>query len=413
MMRRLADNTPGNRAPASGVATYGVRVPRTGAAVEVARTSGEAARFATEWQSLADRAADPNVFYEPWCFLPALNHYGKDRDTRIAFVHDVADGNRRLIGVFPLEYRRRFHRQPLPHMVAWQHPQLFLASPLVDPERGSDAWTLLLGWARDHGTCLIDLPGMVAGGGTVGSLHAALGSAHRRCRSIDQYDRALLCLDAPSAETYIERSSSAGSRKSWRRQFRRLSEQGNLEVRSLQRCADAGPWIDGFLALEASGWKGRAGTALAVDPAETQYFRAVCAAAADRGALHMAGLYIDGRAVALQCNLMARGGGFAFKVAFDESWAAYSPGVLLEIESIRDVFARSDFTTMDSCTGKNHPLMNRLWSGTRSIEHYLVATGGMRGRLILAVYPVVKRLRAMRKAVPSGSVRPNDAGAGA
>jgi CelD/BcsL family acetyltransferase involved in cellulose biosynthesis len=360
--------------------TYSVTADRAaGLTVTVARTVAEAARHGVAWQALADRAADANAFYEPWCLLPALEQYGAGRDTRIVFVQSGQDG--RLLGVFPMEARARFHGLPVPHLVAWRHPHAFLAQPLVDQTHAVQVWQRFLAWAGRDGAWFVDLPEMIGDGPTAAALQAAAGG---RCRVIDSFDRALLLRDAPTAQDYIDGASSSGSRKDWRRLMRRLSEQGTLEVRSLQASDDVAPWISDFLMMEAAGWKGRNGTALATDAAGTAFFHNMATAAHARGALHMAGLFMDGRAVALQCNLFAQGQGAAFKVAFDENWAAFSPGVLLEVEAIRDVYARPGFVAMDSCTGRDHPLMNRLWRGVRRIDRCRVATR-MGGRAVLAL----------------------------
>jgi len=38
------------------------------------------------WERLAVSALEPNVFYEPWMFLPALRAFGPGTDFRIALV---------------------------------------------------------------------------------------------------------------------------------------------------------------------------------------------------------------------------------------------------------------------------------------------------------------------------------------
>jgi CelD/BcsL family acetyltransferase involved in cellulose biosynthesis len=355
---------------------YRAMADRRALTVTVARTAAGAARHRAAWQDLAQRA-DANAFYEPWCLLPALEQFGLGREMRVVFVQDAG----RLLGVFPMELRSRFHGLPLRHLVAWRHAHQFLAAPLVDRDCAGAVWRRFLAWARGEGACFVGLAEMPSDGVSGAALRAEAG---QRVQVADQFTRAMLMRDAASAEDYLAQSASAGSRKDWRRLMRRLSEQGALQVRSLQAGEDAVPWIEGFLTLEAAGWKGRDGTALANDPAAAAFFRTMAMGAHGRGALHMAGLFMDGQPVALQCNLFAGGEGFAFKVAFDEAWAAFSPGVLLEVEAIRDVYARPGFTSMDACTGRDHPLMGRLWRGTRRIDHLRVATN-LRGAVVLAL----------------------------
>ena len=49
----------------------------------------------------------------------------------------------------------------------------------------------------------------------------------------------------------------------------------------------------------------------------------------------MLALRLDGAPIAMKFNVEAGDGAFALKVAFDEAYARFSPGVALEIESIR------------------------------------------------------------------------------
>lgn len=347
-------------------------------AVTVAHTTAAAARYMTEWQALADNRSDANAFYEPWCLLPALELLCTESEKRIIFVFDA---DRRLVGVFPMERRVRFHGLPLPHLVSWRHPHLFLAAPLVDRGCAAEVWRSFFAWARQDGMCFVDLPDMPSDGVCTVALRAATNG---KLQLVDSFERAVLLRAEATAEDYIASSASAGSRKDWRRLYRRFSERGEVEIRSLQLGADAQPWIDDFLKLEGAGWKGRDKTAMASDPAAAAFFRTMANAAHARGALHMVGLFLDGHPAAMQCNLFASGQGFAFKVAFNEQWAAFSPGVLLEVEAIRDLYRRSGFVSMDACTGRDHPLMGRIWRDVRRIERLRVATNA-RGSALLAL----------------------------
>jgi hypothetical protein len=80
-------------------------------------------------------------------------------------------------------------------------------------------------------------------------------------------------------------------------------------------------------------------------------------------------------------------------VAFDETWARFSPGVLLEVDAIHDCWQRPGFEWMDSCASPRNRLMGRLWSGTRAIERRLIATGRA-GRCVLAAARLARRLHS-------------------
>ena len=68
---------------------------------------------------------------------------------------------------------------------------------------------------------------------------------------------------------------------------------------------------------------------------DRRFFSRIAREAFARGALSMLALRLDGVPIAMKCNLESGVGAFALKVAFDETYARFSPGVALEVEAIR------------------------------------------------------------------------------
>lgn len=366
--------------------------------VEVVRTPAELKRFGDVWEDLARQAADRNFFYEPISLLPAIDAFGADRDLCFVFVFETtaASGGASAIGFFPFEVKTSFRGLPLKHLALWRHPQLYLATPLVRETGATLAWRALLRWAATEGA-LIEMPLMLAEGVTYHSLRKAMQREGSTAARVDQFDRAVLMRYNMTSDTYCELASSPGARREWRRQKRRLGELGRLEVRAIQPEDNAETWLDWFLDLEAKGWKRAAGTALASGPAEESYFRAVCASAHKARILHMLGYFLDGVPVAMQCNIIMDRAAFALKVAFDERFRKYSPGALLELENIADMYRRDGFVWMDSCTMRRHPLMHRIWRDRRTIEHLLVAPAHGWGRLVIKIFPYLQQAKRRLK----------------
>ena len=95
-----------------------------------------------------------------------------------------------------------------------------------------------------------------------------------------------------------------------------------------------------FLALEASGWKGQGGSAIALDPALVQFYARVARDAAARGGLAVRALTLDGRAIAVHLGIVHRGVYYLPKTAYDERLGQVSPGQLLQREVIAECEAR-------------------------------------------------------------------------
>ncbi len=68
---------------------------------------------------------------------------------------------------------------------------------------------------------------------------------------------------------------------------------------------------------------------------------------------------------------------FEAKIAFDERFSKYSPGVLLELFNMRNfVDNGTGASSMDSCAVTDHSMINRLWTGRRTMTTCLMACRG-------------------------------------
>ncbi|MFX0540908.1 GNAT family N-acetyltransferase [Roseovarius sp. S4756] len=353
----------------------------------VLETADKAVAHIAAWQALLKRSAEPNVFFAPGVLLPAMRHLSNGKQIRIILIHHPDDTGR-LIGVFPVVFCRRFHGLPLRHVTLWLHAHVFVAAPPVDPQFSAIAWRGFLAWARGSGALFVNLPLQVDG---PGSPDAVAGPS----LELDRFSRPVFIPDAAGADNYIRTACSPKSRKSWRRQLRRLAEQGRLELRQLGDKDDLTPWVEDFLELEAASWKGKVGTAIASDPNEAAFFREMMGHIHGEGGLHFLGYYLDGRPVSMQCNLFEGGVGYAFKVAFDEEHASLSPGALLELAAVAGFHGRAGLVMVDSCASRDHPLMGRIWTDTRDIRRLILPVPGLRERLVFAGLQAGLRLRRM------------------
>jgi hypothetical protein len=145
---------------------------------------------------------------------------------------------------------------------------------------------------------------------------------------------------------------------------------------------DIGRWIEEFLKLEASGWKGRCGGALACSEAGRQYFTEIVGAAFRRGRLLMLGLDYDHQPIARRCAFVAGDGSFAFKTTYDERFAMYSPGAILELDNLTQLEALQRISWMDSCAAADNSLINRISNGRRAIQSLVIGAGPLAGWMI-------------------------------
>ena len=369
----------------------------TAASVQVATSVEELRRYEADWETLAAVAAEPNVFLEPWHFLPAVEAFGAGKRSLFLFVYATMPGPQpkpELIGFFPFECTRGLRGIPARVLTAWRHEYSSLSTPLVHRDHAHQAWSALIAWAaaRPQGASLIEFPSLLAEGPSYRALVDTIHAGHLISATIEHHTRAQL-ERLPDPRSPHPEGLSSGARKELRRQRRRLAESGRLDLRKLGPSEDPQPWIDQFRALEASGWKGKDGTAFSCRAESDRYFQTICRNGFGRGRLQMLGLFLDARPIAMKCNFASGRVGYTLKIAFDEAYSAYSPGVLLELDGIDHFLQQDALDRLDSCAIPDHPMINRLWPGRREIVDLVFSPGGSRGNLQIGAYALLRSLK--------------------
>lgn len=346
--------------------------------------------LATAWDRLAGEASEPNPFAERWCLQSALHLLDPERHARLLLVRDGCDGP--VIGMMPIAAAAHYGRLPLRHVTGWAHPNHFLGVPLVRAGFESLFWSILLGWcdAAPWAHTLVQVPRLTEDG----PLHRALVEVARvrggEAETVHREERALL-ESSLSPEDYWDAAVRPKKRKELRRQANRLAEQGAVRFRRWQAGEPIEPWIDAFLDLEARGWKGRAGSALASHSDTEAWFRAILTAAGEAGKLDMRVLDLDERPLAMLINFLAPPGGFSFKTAFDEDYARFSPGVLLQQVNL-DLLDDPEIAWVDSCAAPGHPMIDSVWRERRALVWVNVPLSAVPDRLRFGLLTKAERL---------------------
>jgi len=201
----------------------------------------------------------------------------------------------------------------------------------------------------------------------------------------------------PTSVAALRERWSAGLRGSLRRRRRRLAEKGPVTVERVDpRSPDLPKRIQEAFELEASGWKGRAGTAIQQDPRTFAFYTGLSVLAADLGQLSLTFLRCGGRAVAFDLAVVGGGRYLSFKHGYAEDVRACSPGQLLTEELLTRCVEEhlSEFDFM----GEDAPC-KRDWASDIRVHRFLFAfSTGVRGNLLrtlkFQVTPVIKQVRA-------------------
>jgi CelD/BcsL family acetyltransferase involved in cellulose biosynthesis len=339
----------------------------------------------TEWEELAASAAQPNPFAEPMAVLPALQY----PDAAGAFVLLYRGPNGRLDGMLLL---KSWKRPPLlPRALqSWSYRLRASGDPLIRAGQELGFWRAMLPVIDDLPGCsVLRLSQLRADGAPTRTLLDVARELERPAYETRRIERALLA-GGGTADTYLKRLPQKLLREQ-RRRRKRLAELGAVSVHHLAPADDPQPWVAQFLALEAAGWKGRRGVAAASEPHVENLVRSVLTQAHAAQRLDMLRLDLDGQPISMLAHLRTGRTAISFKIAYDEAYARFSPGVLLQMEWLERGLAL-DWT--DSCAVPGHPMFESLWLERRAIVTLMVPANRPLARFACAAEQRLRELHA-------------------
>jgi len=275
-----------------------------------------------------------------------------------------------LIGLMPVVSLRRAWQIPLPALVS-AHPYGTLCSPLLDRDAAEEAAARLLDRARDSGAHALVLRDVALDGVAMGSLASVLSQDGLKPRVLSSHIRA--GLDATQdGDTLLREALGAKKLKELRRKRHRLEEHGLVRFDVARSPEDVMTALETFLQIEASGWKGKRGTALIQDAGDATFIRRAAPALAETGQCEIISLRAGATPVAAGIVLRHQARAFFFKLGIDERFAKYSPGVQLTLELTRHLCADPKIASADSTASADHSMINPIWRGRFAIGDVLI-----------------------------------------
>jgi len=361
------------------------------------RPLAELADIAADWQALATRALEPNVFYEPAFALAAAPGFGRNVGAGLVW---SAGAPRRLLGFFPARIEHRRYGIPLPVLVGWAHPFAPLGTPLVDRDAAAAviaAWLAQLGSHPDMPS-LVLMPFLPVHGSLAQALDGVLAARGGKATNFARHQRALLAPEGTRAD-YLDRALGRKKRKELRRQCKRLGDTGAVMRASASEPAAVADAFGDFLRLEAGGWKGRAGTAARGDSDIVKFLETALAALAGEGQARIERLFVDGQTVAAIIVLRSGATAWCWKIAYDESYGRFSPGVQLLLDATEMLLRDHAVARADSCATPEHPMIDHVWRERLMVADRMLCldAGGLRA------FALARALEEVRRAAIRGA----------
>lgn len=353
--------------------------------------------IAEAWDDLARRALERNIFTERAFALTATLHIASEQHTSAVLVWR-GDGRapRDLLGLFLID-RRRFDVPGVSRL--WHMPFCGLDTPLIDADSAVAVAGAFLDHMAQHGALAggILFPLLPAEGAVARTLAAAAEARDLPMRLFDRHERAVL--NGGHAPEAFQVASLPGKKlKELRRQLRRLGELGEVHIETASEPQAVRDATEIFLALEASGWKAERGTALLQSSGTATFVRTLTRLLASEGRCRVITLHAGATPVAAGLLLDAGSHSWFWKIAYDEQFARFSPGVQLTLALTRSQLERSTVERTDSCAIADHPMIDHLWPERMAVADLFVGLRQEGHSLPIAVVRLEHLRRRLRGA---------------
>ncbi|NDV87385.1 GNAT family N-acetyltransferase [Aurantimonas aggregata] len=327
----------------------------------------------TELRHLSNRAIEGNVFFDPRFLVPAMPRLD-ERRVRLMVIRDEDEARSRLRLLMPFSVERAGMVGGPQTIRAWTHPFGPLGTLPLDGDDPAGTLTSLLETLARRELKLpriLVLPDLRIDGPMARTLVAAAEQLGLPVTEVNAFTRASLTKVGPAS--YLRQTSlSKRRRRELARQRRLLERQGTVRFEVARDPDGVRLAFEDFLALEASGWKGRERSALTMDRYRSAFARESVNALAEDGRARVFTLRLDGQAVASLVVFIDRGEAYAWKSAYDEAFSNASPGQQLVAEATRSLVADPAVKRADSCAMPDHFVMNRFWKDRVSIATLVV-----------------------------------------
>ncbi len=316
-----------------------------------------------ELDFLTNRALEPNVFFSGRFLAPAMPRL-EDRVIRLMLMRDETDTHSRMRLMLPFSVERPGFSVGASIIRAWANPFGPLGTPLLDRENAAETLDNMLealGRPQTGLPGILVLPDMRLNGPVAALIRAVAAGRNLSVAVTDELERPFL--ESPlDAEEYLAKSVSPHHRREMRRQWRRLSEHGELTYMVARQPDEIRYHLEEFLTLEDSGWKGRRKSAMVADRYRAAFAREAINGLAETDSVRIHSMALNGEPIASMIVFVSSGEAWTWKTAYDESYARYSPGKLLVDRLTEWHLDDLNILRTDSCAVPDHPVMSRMWT---------------------------------------------------
>lgn len=344
------------------------------------------------WRDLALHAVEPNPLFEADCLIPAATHLAGGSQIYLV----IAEEDGRFYGCFPAaelrggippQFKLRFLSRPT--VTTLVRRLRYDGTPLLRADRSVETAKALLTAIKEP-TALGDrkflvLESMDTEGPVAASFHQALAELGMSAHVLRSWTRPVIRRDEED-----DRDFATSNRKKLAKLEHRLSEESHASVRVVD-VSDDPFMIEHLITMEAAGYKSHKDVAMSAHPGEPEWFRDMCDRFRQEGRLLVYALAVGDDVIALQLMIRAGDCLFGLQSVYDETYARFSPGIILHRSFLERFFTSIDVRMKDTCTFEGNSTLERLYPHSRPVETLVVVVGGPLDHLLLRVFSLAQR----------------------
>lgn len=286
-----------------------------------------------EWRALVRRGEYAEPFFQPYWFRAFAQSFNRGKSAPFIIVRH----GKALKGVLPLMRSNRFWGKfPARSLKSLSGIHSCRFDLICESEQkdaiAESAWQAL---ERDRSWNVIEVHNVPEGGG----FESIMRHAEREGYLVARWPTLLSpYLNVPVGQKDGLQNCPTRYKKDRKRlenRIRKFQEEGEISFEVVNDF-DENFFAD-FLRLEGSGWKGKAGGAIACDPTVVDFYRHALSRAASNGHLRMCALTLNGRRISMEIALVTDNKCYSPKIAYDEQLSKFGPGQVMVRRIIQDL----------------------------------------------------------------------------
>ncbi|MFT6733321.1 MAG: hypothetical protein ACJAS9_001506 [Polaribacter sp.] len=174
-------------------------------------------------------------------------------------------------------------------------------------------------------------------------------------------------------------------------------QQGTLQLVSYTSKDDIDTGLSEFFKIEASGWKGKTGSAVQNDSQLETFYRNSWETLSVAGFAKVFVLTTDDKAIASAIAFQSKDEIILHKIAFDEELAQYGPGSILVKKIMEKVI---DEEPVKSICFNTNPLWLKRWHAQcYNLVALQVFNSSLKGNIIRSLFKIIDTLRTIKRQI--------------